>query len=159
MERATLVSSAIVTSILKHNELQPSDVPMYYYRYGNHWTSGKNEIVQIVVFGNSVVQFEAFMIPTVLFDPRGSAKKGLSMDNGRLFRHGIELPTVSSLEAVGHNIVRFDAPKICKWLWQYELEGELYEMLYEICDTLSILSQGKVGSFNKLSETYLTTPT
>ncbi|KAF5298121.1 hypothetical protein FQA39_LY02545 [Lamprigera yunnana] len=109
----------------------------------------KDEIVQIAVLGNSGVQFKAFMIPTVSFEPRGSAKTGLSMDNGRLLRHGIELPlpTVSSLEApnafisflkslscqillVGHNIVRFDAPKICKWLRQHKLEGEFYEMLY-----------------------------
>ncbi|KAF5269713.1 hypothetical protein FQA39_LY08636 [Lamprigera yunnana] len=145
METATLTSSAIVTSIPKHNELQPTcQCSIIDTETTGLWE--KDEIIQIAVLGNSGVQFEALIIPTVSFNPCGSAKTGAA----NAFISFLKSLSCQIL-LVGHNIVRFDALKICKWLRQYELDGELYEMLYRFCNTIPILRQGKVGSLNKLS--------
>jgi DNA polymerase III epsilon subunit-like protein len=82
--------------------------------------------------------FSANIVPLSRIDPKASAVTGFTVSAGKLWRHGQLLPTVSEEEAsrsfvnflkscadqvalVGHNIVRFDAPRILRLLNNHAL--------------------------------------
>ncbi|KAK3931201.1 Enolase-phosphatase E1 [Frankliniella fusca] len=57
---------------------------------------------------------------------------------------------------VGHNLVRFDAPRILQFMKNYGEPMEFCEVVHGLVDTVPHLKQGKVGKLEHLANSYLT---
>lgn len=132
------------------------------------------EIVQIAAkCGNNT--FNAYMLPTGKIRAQASEKTGFTAEGGELYYRGTRLDTtppaavardfLTFLEAqgkqvvlVGHNLLRFDAPLILRWMSYHRLGRALCSMLYGFTDTIPLIQQGKMQKQDLLAQTYLNGP-
>ncbi|XP_034241219.1 uncharacterized protein LOC117645265 [Thrips palmi] len=120
-------------------------------------------------------QFSVFMMPTVSFHAIASAKTGFKVFRGELMYREEVLTTTPPLNAaeqfitflaecgpqvllVGHNIIRFDAPRIVQWLEDLSCLKDFCEVVCGFTDTKPLIKQGKVGGQEELAKTYLVGP-
>ncbi|CAH1956193.1 unnamed protein product [Acanthoscelides obtectus] len=175
MERAAVPVEDTKTSLVipEENNIQPDCFVIVDLE-----TSGFRayaEIVQIAAKCGSE-EFSAYMTPKYMIDPQASEVHGLQLDcKGRLvnMRTGDIVPTRSSNEValeflnflrkcgkkvvlVGHNIVRFDGPRIVRFMENHCLVTEFCSLIHGMVDSLPLLRQGKVGRLSLLASTYLT---
>ncbi|XP_045448160.1 uncharacterized protein LOC123656535 [Melitaea cinxia] len=119
--------------------------------------------------------FQAFMIPQQPIHAKASEISGFSVENGYLlyFKQRVETtPSVtaandfvnflcglnSQILIVGHNIIRFDAPLILRWLEKHDLLEKMCSITYGFTDTMPLLRQGKISKQAVLAKQYLTSP-
>lgn len=113
------------------------------------------------------------MLPQGKISQQASGVTGLKMVRGKLVHNSVALPTkpphivASELLAflkrcgeqvvlVGHNLVRFDAPRILQFMKNYGEPMEFCEIVHGLVDTVPHLKQGKVGKLEHLANSYLT---
>ncbi|XP_034237860.1 uncharacterized protein LOC117643228 [Thrips palmi] len=118
-------------------------------------------------------EFSVFICPTKKFHPKATEATGFKLQNGQLFRRNRCIPTVPVAEAcrkfldflsscgdqiiiVGHNIIRFDFPRILKLLRQHGLAKEFLNLVFGMTDTMPLLKQGKMSKQEHLADKYLT---
>ncbi|XP_043271172.1 uncharacterized protein [Venturia canescens] len=119
--------------------------------------------------------FEAYMIPQQPIHPKASEITGFSVDNGYLlyFRQRVESTSSataakdfvdflcnlnSQILIVGHNVIKFDAPLIFRWLAKHDLVEKMCSITYGLTDTIPLLRQGKISKQDVLAKQYLTSP-
>ncbi|XP_046399328.1 uncharacterized protein LOC124165845 [Ischnura elegans] len=117
-------------------------------------------------------EFNYYMMPSKTFHPIAAEKTGLRVVNGELFLYNQRVETtpprvvgekfisfLSSFESrvvlVGHNIVRFDAPRILSWLQKLDLSDDLLKNVYGVTDSLKLISQGSCRKLEELASVYL----
>ncbi|XP_046394798.1 uncharacterized protein LOC124163262 [Ischnura elegans] len=117
-------------------------------------------------------EFNYYMMPSKTFHPIAAEKTGLRVVNGELFLYNQRVETtpprvvgekfisfLSSFESrvvlVGHNIVRFDAPRILSWLQKLDLSDDLLKSVYGVTDSLKLISQGSCRKLEELASVYL----
>ncbi|XP_031329286.1 uncharacterized protein LOC116160261 [Photinus pyralis] len=133
-----------------------------------------DEIVQIAVKCGSMEK-SWYMIPKKNFHVKAAEVTGLKMTAGKLYHHGVCVSTTppkeivnqllhflqqcgDSVFLVGHNIIRFDAPRLIKFLKEHGEVKAFAECVAGFSDTMPLLKQGKVCKQSALAETYLTGP-
>lgn len=121
------------------------------------------------------LQFSSNVVPLRQMDPQAAAVTGLSIVGGKLYRHGQLLTTVTSKKSamdfveflkncasqvvlVGHNIIRFDAPRIINLLTMHGLLRDFCNVCFGLVDTLPLIAQGKLKKQDLLAATYLKGP-
>ncbi|XP_077273314.1 uncharacterized protein LOC143903538 [Temnothorax americanus] len=99
-------------------------------------------------------------------------KTGLSVVGGELHHYNKVVTTIPPREVgekfirflgecgpqvllLGHNIVRFDAPRIIRWLQGLGLLESFVKGVYGVCDTIPLIGQGKVKKQEELAKLYL----
>ncbi|CAA3032911.1 maternal exuperantia-like, partial [Olea europaea subsp. europaea] len=132
------------------------------------------QIVQVAA-KCQMLEFSQYMMPTTSFNHIASEKTGLSVHGGQLMYNSKRVDTSPPAQVardfmdflhkcgqqvilVGHNIVRFDAPHIVKWLHQFGVTAEFCDLVYGFTDTVPIIRQGKVQKQDLLAQQYLTGP-
>ncbi|XP_015120967.1 maternal protein exuperantia-like [Diachasma alloeum] len=118
-------------------------------------------------------EFSRFMFPTKKMHDDASKATGFTVREGKLYQYERILTTTPPTEAaeqflaflqqcgekvllVGHNIIRFDAPRIMRWLQQLGLLPRFCNYVAGVVDTLPLISQGKMKKQELLAKTYLT---
>ncbi|KAK0156865.1 hypothetical protein PV328_012193 [Microctonus aethiopoides] len=121
------------------------------------------------------LHFEAYMMPKVKIHPKASEVTGFSVSNNRLLYLGNVVETVSLETAanqflsflkscssqiliVGHNIIRFDAPIIIRFMEEQGLLESLCNLTFGFTDTIPLIRQGKIAKQDALAKLYLTGP-
>lgn len=120
-------------------------------------------------------QFNVSMMPTVSFNAIASEKTGLKVQGGRLLYRGKAVQTTPPAIAaqsfidflrscgpqvvlVGHNLVRFDAPRITKWLNELGLTRIFCDLVYGFVCTMPLIKQGRIRKQDELAKQFLTGP-
>jgi len=162
--------------------LRPTRQPEFQVVIVDTETTGLRLSDQIVQIAAKVGErgFSVYMLPSVPIHPEASAVNKLYVQDGRLCRKKKneefeEVTTVSreqgailfidflrgcgsNIVLTGHNLLRFDAPKIFSWLREFNLDDELVEITYGFADTLPLLKQSDTGKQELLARRYLTSP-
>lgn len=119
--------------------------------------------------------FEAYMMPKTKIHPKASEVTGFSVSNNCLLYLGNVVKTVSLETAasqflsflkscssqilfVGHNIIRFDAPIIVRFIEEQGLLESLCNLTFGFTDTIPLIRQGKIVKQDTLAKLYLTGP-
>ncbi|XP_024880084.1 uncharacterized protein LOC112459940 [Temnothorax curvispinosus] len=117
-------------------------------------------------------EFARYMLPSQSINCHAADKTGLSVVGGELHHYNKIVTTIPPREVgkefirflgecgqqvllLGHNIVRFDAPRIMRWLQGLGLLESFVKGVYGVCDTIPLIGQGKVKKQEELAKLYL----
>ncbi|XP_071578903.1 uncharacterized protein [Temnothorax nylanderi] len=117
-------------------------------------------------------EFARYMLPSQSINCHAAEKTGLSVVGGELHHYSKVVTTIPPREVgeefirflgecgpqallLGHNIVRFDAPRIMRWLQGLGLLESFVKGVYGVCDTIPLIGQGKVKKQEELAKLYL----
>ncbi|XP_034242317.1 uncharacterized protein LOC117645885 [Thrips palmi] len=177
MERAVAATSAatsedLITSwIPPISELHP-DCAFVYLDLETTGFQADCDIIQVAAVCGSL-QYSAYMVPSRKIAPQASAVTGLKVVKGKLVHKSVALPTkppriVASefLEflrkcgpqviLVGHNLMRYDAPRILRFMKLFGESMEFAEMVHGLVETMPLIRQGRKCKLQVLAAKYLT---
>ncbi|XP_057335039.1 uncharacterized protein LOC130673844 [Microplitis mediator] len=116
-------------------------------------------------------KFVKYMFSLQRIDDKASETNGFTIIEGHLWQNGTIVTTtppltvaeefLQFLEAcgpkaflVGHNVIKFDAPRIIRWLINLNLFARFKEIVYGFIDSIPLISQGKIKKLEELARTY-----
>lgn len=130
------------------------------------------DILQIAATCGSKT-YSAYMFPLGKIAPKATLVTGLKVVRGKLVHNNIALATKppnqvaaeflaflkecgEQIILVGHNIVRFDAPRILRFMKTYGEPMEYCCVVQGLVDTLPLIRQGEIRKLQALVNKYLT---